>query len=47
MTAQKFLTANTAIGTIVFMSSDSGSAINFRDFEDGSVAKRAFGTEGH
>lgn len=38
VTAQKLLSANIAIGTVVFMSSDSGSAINFRDFEDGYVA---------
>ncbi|KKY22459.1 putative short-chain dehydrogenase reductase [Diplodia seriata] len=35
ITAQKLLQTNIPIGTIVFMSSDSGSAINFREMEDG------------
>jgi NAD(P)-dependent dehydrogenase (short-subunit alcohol dehydrogenase family) len=35
ITAQKLLATQIPIRTIVFMSSDSGSATNFRDFEDG------------
>jgi hypothetical protein len=35
ITAQKLLTTQIPIDIIVFMSSDSGSATNFRDFEDG------------
>jgi NAD(P)-dependent dehydrogenase (short-subunit alcohol dehydrogenase family) len=35
ITAQRLLATGLPIGTIVFMSSDSGSALNFRDFEDG------------
>ena len=33
ITAQRLLATGLPIGTIVFMSSDSGSALNFRDFE--------------
>jgi NAD(P)-dependent dehydrogenase (short-subunit alcohol dehydrogenase family) len=39
--AQKLLQTNIPIGTIVFMSSDSGSAINFREMEDGFAAYAA------
>jgi NAD(P)-dependent dehydrogenase (short-subunit alcohol dehydrogenase family) len=35
ITAQRLLATGLPIGTIVFMSSDSGSALSFRDFEDG------------
>lgn len=35
ITAQKLLQTNIPIGTIVFMSSDSGSAANFLENEDG------------
>lgn len=35
ITAQKLLATRLPIQTIVFMSSDSGSATNFREFEDG------------
>jgi hypothetical protein len=35
ITAQMLLKTNIPIGTIVFMSSDSGSATNFREDEDG------------
>ena len=41
ITAQKLLAAGIPIGTIVFMSSDSGSASRFRDFEDGFGAYAA------
>ncbi|KAF2804015.1 NAD(P)-binding protein [Mytilinidion resinicola] len=41
ITAQKLLQTNIPIGTIVFMSSDSGSAINFREIEDGFAAYAA------
>lgn len=41
ITAQKLLQTNIPIGTIVFMSSDSGSAINFREMEDGFAAYAA------
>jgi len=41
LTAQKLLAAGFAIKTIVFISSDSGSATNFRDFEDGFGAYAA------
>lgn len=41
ITAQKLLTAGFQIGTIVFMSSDSGSASQFREFEDGFGAYAA------
>ncbi|KAF2100026.1 NAD(P)-binding protein [Rhizodiscina lignyota] len=37
ITAQKLLQTNIPIGTIVFMSSDSGSAQKFREMEDGQV----------
>ena len=33
--ANKLLAAGLSIGTLVFMSSDSGSAAEFREFEDG------------
>lgn len=33
--AQKLLQTHISLGTILFMSSDSGSAANFRPFEDG------------
>ncbi|MCJ1421021.1 hypothetical protein MMC32_007383 [Xylographa parallela] len=39
--AQKLLQANVPIGTIMFMSSDSGSTTNFRSFEDGFAAYAA------
>lgn len=35
ITAQKLLQTRIPIGTITFMSSDSGSAGSFRSFEDG------------
>ena len=35
MTAQKLLQTRIPIGTMTFMSSDSGSATTFRAFEDG------------
>ena len=35
ITAQLLLRTGIPIGTIAFMSSDSGSASDFRDFEDG------------
>ncbi|KKY22162.1 putative short-chain dehydrogenase reductase [Phaeomoniella chlamydospora] len=38
---QHILATGIPIGTIVFMSSDSGSAANFRDFEDGFGAYAA------
>lgn len=41
ITAQRLLATGLPIGTIVFMSSDSGSALNFRDFEDGFGAYAA------
>ncbi|OCL09733.1 NAD(P)-binding protein [Glonium stellatum] len=41
ITAQKLLQTNIPIGTIVFMSSDSGSAGNFREVEDGFAAYAA------
>jgi short chain dehydrogenase len=41
ITAQRLLTTGIPIGTIIFMSSDSGSALNFRDFEDGFGAYAA------
>lgn len=41
ITAQHILATGIPIGTIVFMSSDSGSAANFRDFEDGFGAYAA------
>lgn len=40
ITAQKLLQTNIPIGTIVFMSSDSGSAIDFREMEDGYCRQR-------
>jgi NAD(P)-dependent dehydrogenase (short-subunit alcohol dehydrogenase family) len=33
--AQKLLQTHLSLGIIIFMSSDSGSAIHFRGFEDG------------
>lgn len=39
ITAQKMLRVG-PIGTLVFMSSDSGSVTAFREFEDGSVVPR-------
>lgn len=41
ITAQKLLQTNIPIGTIVFMSSDSGSTQNFREMEDGFAAYAA------
>lgn len=41
ITAQRLLATGLPIGTIVFMSSDSGSALNFREFEDGFGAYAA------
>ena len=41
ITAQRLLTTGLPIGTIIFMSSDSGSALSFRDFEDGFGAYAA------
>ncbi|KAI4626864.1 hypothetical protein J4E83_004017 [Alternaria metachromatica] len=41
ITAQKLLKTNIPIGTIVFMSSDSGSQGNFREMEDGFAAYAA------
>ncbi|KAK8200516.1 hypothetical protein HDK77DRAFT_230026 [Phyllosticta capitalensis] len=41
ITAQKLLQTNIPIGTMVFMSSDSGSAIDFREMEDGFAAYAA------
>ncbi|KAF2762107.1 NAD(P)-binding protein [Pseudovirgaria hyperparasitica] len=41
ITAQKLLQTRIPIGTIVFMSSDSGSATLFRDMEDGFAAYSA------
>ena len=38
ITAQKLLNSNIPIGTIVFMSSDSGSAGKFREMEDGQAS---------
>lgn len=35
LVAQKILASRIPIGTIVFISSDSGSALDFRAFEDG------------
>ena len=35
ITAQRLLHTGIPIGSIAFMSSDSGSATDFRDFEDG------------
>ncbi|KAI9820586.1 MAG: hypothetical protein M1827_004955 [Pycnora praestabilis] len=39
--AQKLLLTGMSLGTIMFMSSDSGSTTNFRDFEDGFGAYSA------
>ncbi len=36
--AQKLLQTHIPLGTIMFMSSDSGSAANFRPFEDGYLS---------
>ncbi|KAF2464956.1 NAD(P)-binding protein [Lindgomyces ingoldianus] len=41
ITAQKLLQTNIPIGTIAFMSSDSGSQGNFREIEDGFAAYAA------
>lgn len=41
LVAQKLLATHMSIGSIVFMSSDSGSALNFRAFEDGFAAYAA------
>ncbi|KAF2114671.1 hypothetical protein BDV96DRAFT_103471 [Lophiotrema nucula] len=41
ITAQKLLQSNIPIGTITFMSSDSGSQGNFREMEDGFAAYAA------
>jgi len=41
ITAQKLLQTNIPIGTITFMSSDSGSQGNFREMEDGFAAYAA------
>ncbi|KAF2873100.1 hypothetical protein BDV95DRAFT_627872 [Massariosphaeria phaeospora] len=41
ITAQKLLQTNIPVGTIVFMSSDSGSHGNFREMEDGFAAYAA------
>jgi len=41
ITAQKLLQTHIPIGTIVFMSSDSGSTTNFRETEDGFAAYAA------
>ncbi|OAL49894.1 NAD(P)-binding protein [Pyrenochaeta sp. DS3sAY3a] len=41
ITAQKLLQTNIPIGTIAFMSSDSGSHGNFREMEDGFAAYAA------
>jgi NAD(P)-dependent dehydrogenase (short-subunit alcohol dehydrogenase family) len=41
ITAQKLLKTNIPIGTITFMSSDSGSQGNFREMEDGFAAYAA------
>ncbi|KAF2741014.1 NAD(P)-binding protein [Polyplosphaeria fusca] len=41
ITAQKLLQTNIPVGTIVFMSSDSGSQGNFREMEDGFAAYAA------
>jgi NAD(P)-dependent dehydrogenase (short-subunit alcohol dehydrogenase family) len=41
ITAQKLLQSMIPIGTIVFMSSDSGSHANFREMEDGFAAYAA------
>lgn len=38
--AQRLLKTRIPIGTIVFMSSDSGSAQNFREMEDGYILLR-------
>lgn len=40
--AQRFLKLGISIGTIVFMSSDSGSATEFRAFEDGYGIPRSW-----
>lgn len=37
--ASKLLQTNIPIGTITFLTSDSGSATNFRDMEDGCVLR--------
>lgn len=39
--AQRLLQSDISIGTIVFISSDSGSLVNFRDMEDGFAAYAA------
>ncbi|KAF6240645.1 hypothetical protein HO173_001317 [Letharia columbiana] len=41
ITAQRLLHTGIPIGSIAFMSSDSGSATDFRDFEDGFAAYAA------
>ncbi|KAL9119979.1 MAG: hypothetical protein Q9187_003466 [Circinaria calcarea] len=41
MVAQKLLQTTLSIGTMTFMSSDSGSAAEFRAFEDGFAAYAA------
>lgn len=41
ITAQRLLHSGIPIGSIAFMSSDSGSATDFRDFEDGFAAYAA------
>jgi NAD(P)-dependent dehydrogenase (short-subunit alcohol dehydrogenase family) len=41
ITAQKLLHSHIPIGTIAFMSSDSGSTTNFREMEDGFAAYAA------
>ena len=43
MVAQKLLQTQIKMGTIVFMSSDSGSAANFRKFEDGYHRQSSLG----
>ena len=38
--AQKLLQTHISLGSVIFMSSDSGSAANFRAFEDGYLSRR-------
>ncbi|GAB7360449.1 hypothetical protein MBLNU230_g8403t1 [Neophaeotheca triangularis] len=41
ITAQRLLASRIPLGSIIFMSSDSGSALNFREHEDGFAAYAA------
>ena len=42
ITAQKLLQTNIPIGTMMFMSSDSGSMTDFRAFEDGYCSLNSY-----